>query len=288
MVKRSGLGRGLEALIPGSDLLPTQGTITFIEVDKIFPNPRQPRRRIDPDDLDELTTSVSDYGVLQPLIISPGKESGEYILIAGERRLQASRLAGLTRVPVVIREVSDIEQLELALIENVQRTDLMPLEEAEAYRQLSEEFHLSHEAISRKVGKSRVAVSNMLRLLKLADPVKNALNEARISEGHARALLALNSPEAQVVVLKTVITNGLNVRQTEDLVRKFGGKREATFPKAGNSPEIIDLESRLRNSLGTQVTIRAGKRGGSMTIFYYSNEELERLLERLIDEKNPA
>jgi len=286
MAKKSGLGRGLEALIPGSDVFPQMGNLMFVAIEKISPNPRQPRRNINPEELSELTASVLEHGVLQPLIISPGKNDGEYILIAGERRLQASRLAGLTSVPVVIRETTDLEKLELALIENLQRADLNPLEEAESYRQLAEEFDLSHDAIGRKVGKSRVAVSNTLRLLKLPDIVKNALIEGRISEGHARALLALTTPESQTAVLKTVFAQELSVRQTEDLVRKYGGERQLNHPKTQIQPEVADLEARLRASLGTKVALRAGKRGGSVTIYYYSSEELDYLLSRLIDEKH--
>ncbi len=286
MARKGGLGKGLEALIPGSNVDPHLGNLTFISVDKIITNPRQPRRNFDPDELSELTASVLEHGVLQPLIISPGKIDGEYILVAGERRLQASRLAGLARVPVVIRETSDMEKLELALIENLQRADLNALEQAEAYRQLADEFNLSHEEIARKVGKSRVAVSNILRLLKLPDVVKNALIERRISEGHARALLALTTAESQTAVMKTILVQELSVRQAEDLVRKFGGEQRVNKLKTIVSPEVADLEERLRASLGTKVSLRVGKHGGSLTIYYYSAEELDLLMERLIDEKN--
>jgi len=287
MVKRGGLGRGLDALIPGSDVFPAEGNITFVEIIKISPNPRQPRRIFNPEELIELTASVVEYGVLQPLIISPGKNAGEYILVAGERRLQASRLAGLVSVPVVIRETTDMEQLELALIENLQRSDLNSLEEAEAYQQLAIEFNLSHDAIAKKVGKNRVTVSNTLRLLKLPDNVKNALIENRISEGHARALLALSTPEAQTGLLKIILQQDLSVRQTEELVQKYNGKRKEINLKSTTSPEVADLEERLRASLGTKVALRQSKKGGSLTIYYYSSEELELLLGRLIDEKNP-
>ena len=286
MARKGGLGRGLEALIPGSNDAPHTGNLTFISLEKISPNPRQPRRNFDPEELSELTASVLEHGVLQPLIISPGNFDGEYILIAGERRLHAARLAGLVSVPVVIRVTTDMEKLELALIENVQRTDLNALEQAEAYRQLADEFNLSHEAIAKKVGKSRVAVSNILRLLKLPDIVKNALIEGRISEGHARSLLALSTAESQTAVLKTILAQEMSVRQAEDLVRKYGGERRVKNPKARNSPEVADLEERLRASLGTKVALRSGKRGGSLTIYYYSAEELDNLLERLINEKN--
>jgi len=288
MGKRTGLGRGLDALIPGSDGYTIDGNISFVDIDKISPNPRQPRRNFNPDELSELTASILEHGILQPLIISPGRMGGEYILIAGERRLQASRLAGLVKVPVVIRETTDMEQLELALIENLQRSDLNSLEEAEAYRQLAEDFNLSHEVIAQKVGKNRVTISNTLRLLKLPDNVKNALIENRITEGHARALLALGTQEAQTAVLKTLLAHDLNVRQTEDLVRRFSGELSRSSGRKEPSPEVMDVEERLRSSLGTRVQLRQGKKGGSLTIFYYSAEELEKLLGRLMDEKNPV
>lgn len=286
MARKGGLGKGLEALIPGSNDPAQAGNLTFIHVDQISPNPRQPRRKFDPEELSELTTSVLEYGILQPLIVSPGKNDGEYILIAGERRLQASRLAGLMSVPAVIRMTTDMEKLELALIENVQRADLNALEQAEAYRQLADDFNLSHEAIAKKVGKSRVAISNTLRLLKLPDIVKNALIEGRISEGHARALLGLPTPEAQTAVLKTILAQDLSVRQAEELIRKYGGERKVVTTKTITSPEVADLEGRLRASLGTKVSLRTGKHGGALTIYYYSDEELDILLERLINEKN--
>jgi ParB family chromosome partitioning protein len=205
-------------------------------------------------------------------------------LIAGERRLQAARLAGLSSVPVVIRQATDQQRLELAIIENVQRYDLSPLEEAEAYRQLAEDFSLSHEDIAARVGKSRVAVTNTLRLLKLPDAVKNALIENRISEGHARALLALTAAEAQTVALRTVLSQELNVRQTEELVRKLAGEKPVQKPKPAPQPEVVELEERLRASLGTKVTLRSGRKGGTLTIRYYSNEELDFLMERLLKE----
>lgn len=286
MARKGGLGRGLEALIPGSDGVPQPGDLTYIPIDKVSPNPRQPRRNFDPEELRELTESILEYGVLQPLIISPGDFEGEYILIAGGRRLQAARLAGLHSVPAVIRATTDMEKLELALIENVQRADLNPLEEAEAYHQLADEFDLSHEEIAKKIGKSRVAVSNTLRLLKLPDTVKNALIEERISAGHARALLALPLPESQTAVLRTILAQDLSVRQTEELVRKYGGERRVKDTKLNVSPEVTDLENKLRASLGTKVSLRSGKKGGSLTIYYYSGEELELLMGRLLNEKN--
>jgi ParB family transcriptional regulator, chromosome partitioning protein len=284
MAQKSGLGRGLEALIPGGEGALSDNGVRMVSVDMVSPNPRQPRNSMNPGELKELTESVREHGVLQPLIVTPGDAGGRYVLIAGERRLQAARLAGLAAVPVIVREATDQQRLELAIIENVQRSDLSALEEAEAYRQLAEDFELSHEEIAGRVGKSRVTVTNTLRLLKLPDSVKNALIERRIAEGHARALLALPTPEAQTAALRTVVVQELNVRQTEELVRKLSGEKPVTRPKPASSPEVAALEERLRTSLGTKVSLRAGRKGGTMTIHYYSNEELESLLDRLLND----
>jgi ParB family chromosome partitioning protein len=282
MASKSGLGRGLGALIPGSEEEQAAGGILLVPVEAISPNPRQPRSYLAPEELAELTASIREHGVLQPLIVTPGEQPGQYVLIAGERRLEAARLAGLSSVPVIVREATDQQRLELAIIENVQRADLNPLEEAEAYRQLAEDFHLSHEEIAARVGKSRVAVTNTLRLMKLPDAVKNALIEGKISEGHARALLTLSTPEAQSAALRTILAQELNVRQTEELVRRLSGERPPRKLPPPPPPEITELEERLRASLGTRVTLRAGRKGGTVTIHYYSQEELEALLSRLL------
>jgi ParB family chromosome partitioning protein len=284
MPHKSGLGRGLNALIPGDETAPAEGGATLVPVEHISPNPRQPRHDMNAEELGELTASIREHGVLQPLIVTPIETSGKYTLIAGGRRLEAAKLAGLSSVPVIVRPATDQQRLELALIENLQRSDLSPLEEAEAYRQLAEDFELSHEVIASRVGKSRVAVTNTLRLLKLPDVVKNALIEQRITEGHARALLALPTPEAQAAALHTILTRELTVRQTEELVRKVSGLRPSPALKAAPPPEVTALEERLRASLGTKVSLRAKKKGGTVTIHYYSNEELDALMARLLKE----
>jgi ParB family transcriptional regulator, chromosome partitioning protein len=284
MPQKSGLGRGLGALIPGGENALTENGVMLVSVDMVFPNPRQPRSMMHPEELHDLTVSIREHGVLQPLIVTPGDMQGRYILIAGERRLQAARLAGLVSVPVLVRQATDQQRLELAIIENVQRSDLSALEQAEAYRQLAEDFSLSHEDIAARVGKSRVAVTNTLRLLKLPDAVKNALIEGRVSEGHGRALLALPTPEAQAAALRTVISQDLNVRQTEELVRKLSGEKPPHKPKLSAAPEVAELEDRLRTSLGTKVTLRSGRKGGTVTIHYYSDEELDALMGRLLNE----
>jgi ParB family chromosome partitioning protein len=282
MPKRSGLGKGLDALIPTGQTTPggDGGGVTQVAVDLIQRNPRQPREKFDIEELENLAASIREHGVIQPLIVSPGK-NGIYILIAGERRLQASRKAGLKTVPVVIRHATDQQLLELALIENLQRADLNAIEEAEAYQHLAKEFRMSHDAIAARVGKSRVAVTNTLRLLDASAVVKQALVDGQISEGHARAMLRLSSAGGQEELLKKVVTLDLSVRQTEMLARKYSGQKPVSSKKASRSADVSDVERRLRSSLGTKVALKHGKKGGTVTIYYYSNEELDSLLEKL-------
>ena len=283
VAKRTGLGKGLDALIPaGQQAITPSGDgsgVTHIAVDLIQRNPRQPREKFDIEELENLAASIREHGVIQPLIVSPGK-NGIYILIAGERRLQASRKAGLKSVPVVVRHATDQQLLELALIENVQRADLNPIEEAEAYQNLAREFKMSHETIAQRVGKSRVAVTNTMRLLDASAAVKQALVDGRISEGHARAILGL-SAKAQEVLLNQIINLDLSVRSTEVLARKYSGQKPATKKKSASSADVNDVEKRLRASLGTKVALKHGKKGGTVTIYYYSDEELDSLLEKL-------
>ncbi|MCJ7723549.1 MAG: ParB/RepB/Spo0J family partition protein, partial [Anaerolineales bacterium] len=278
------LGKGLEALIPTGQTPLGDGGVTQVSVGMIAQNPRQPRVNFDETGLAELAASIREHGVIQPLVVTPVNSEGKHVLIVGERRLEAARSIGLQSVPVIIRHASDQQTLELALIENIQREDLNPLEEADAYRQLIDDFDLSHEEIALQVGKSRVSVTNTLRLLNLPESVKQALLDGRITEGHARALLGLPAREAQEAALQTVIIRELNVRQTEELVRKLSGQKPPAKQKFIPPPEIVDLEQRLRDSLGTKVILRHGKKGGSVTIHYYSDEELDTLLGRLLNE----
>ncbi|MGA2112219.1 MAG: ParB/RepB/Spo0J family partition protein [Anaerolineales bacterium] len=277
--KKLGLGRGLEALLPAEQ---AREGVVQVAPSRLHRNPRQPRTALKSAELEELTASVRLHGVLQPLIVSPGPLPGEYTLVAGERRLEAARRAGLVTVPVVVREVSDREQLELALIENAQREDLAPLEMAEAYRQLSEEFGLSHEEIATRVSKSRVSVTNTLRLLRLPASVRQALTDGRLSEGHARALLSLPSAHAQAAAADSVIRRGLNVRQTEELVRKLLGQRPVRPAPQRLAADLRALVKRLQETLGTRVTLRHSKRGGTLVLHYYSDEELDALARRLL------
>lgn len=280
MAKRTGLGKGLDALIPGGKISAGgEGGVTQVSIDSIQRNPRQPREKFDTTELENLAASIREHGVIQPLIVSPGR-GGSYTLIAGERRLQASRKAGLKTVPVVIRSATDQQLLELALIENVQRADLNPIEEAEAYQNLAKEFRMSHETIASRVGKSRVAVTNTLRLLDASVAVKQALVDGRITEGHARAMLSL-SAKAQEHLLNQILNLDLSVRSTEVLARKLSGQRPVAKKKSGRSPNVSDVEKKLQSSLGTKVALKHGKRGGTITIYYYSDEELDSLFEKL-------
>jgi ParB family transcriptional regulator, chromosome partitioning protein len=291
MTRKPGLGKGLDALIPsGERMVPSEtalpaSVVSMIDIESISPNPRQPRALIDPSTLSELADSIQQHGVIQPLILTQAAEAGQFILIAGERRWLAAQQAGLSHIPAVVREANEQQLVELALVENVQRADLEPLETAEAYRQLAEEFNLSHEEISSRVGKSRVSITNTLRLLKLPTVVKNALAAGQISAGHARALLALPIPETQKIALQTIIKRDLTVRQTEDLVRKLGSRKSAPTSKPPPSPEIEALEDRLRQELGTKVVLNHRQKGGTLVIHYYSEEELNSIIDHILGDR---
>ena len=281
MPPRSGLGKGLDALIPtGKTTSSGEGNgVTQLSIDLIQRNPRQPREKFDLEELENLAASIREHGVIQPLIVTPGK-NGIYVLIAGERRLQAARKAGLRTVPVVIRHATDQQLLELALIENVQRADLNAIEEAEAYQHLEKEFKLSHDAIAARVGKNRSTITNAIRLLDASSAVKQALVNGQITGGHARAMLKL-SAKAQEELLNKIITLDLSVRTTEMLARKYSGQKPVYKKKTGRSANVSDLERRLQSSLGTRVALKHGKKGGTVTIYYYSDEELDSLLGKL-------
>ena len=284
MAQKSGLGKGLDALLPAAEEQSQVSGVRQISADKIFPNPRQPRANFNPEELDELAASIREHGVIQPLIITAGDTPGSYILIAGERRLLAAKSIEMETVPVIIREASDQELVEIALVENVQRADLGPLETSEAYRQLNEDFGLSHEEIAARVGKSRTTITNSLRLLNLPEEVKQALVSGKISEGHARALLSLSSTQAQVAALNSILNLNLNVRQTEELVRKLGGEKPKVAAPLPADPEIKALEEQLRQRLGTKVSLNQKSNGGTLTIHYYSAEELDTLLAIILGE----
>jgi len=285
-VTRRGLGKGLAALIPTTPLEPATAGVREVSVDAISPNPRQPRQTQDLDALQELADSIREHGLIQPLIVTaapPDQQAVgvQYQLIAGERRWAAARLASLTTVPVIVKEATPQQMLELALVENIQRADLNPLEEATAYHQLIEEFGLRQEDVAARVGKSRVTVANVVRLLRLPDKVKAALLEDRITEGHARALLAAENPETMIQLLKAVIRRGLNVRQTEELVRRQTAEAKPKV-KEDPSPDTVALENRFREALGTKVTLSRSKKGGKLVIHFYSEEELQVIYDAII------
>jgi ParB family chromosome partitioning protein len=294
--RRGGLGRGLDALIPTFAEGATASTFD-IDIDAIVPNPYQPRVEINQEALETLAASIRLHGVIQPLVVTHGEERGRYVLIAGERRWRAARLAGLGAVPAVVKEAVPRAMLELALVENVVRADLSPLEEAAAYRQLIDDFGLTQAAVAERVGRSRVSVTNTLRLLALPDRVQHALAAGEISEGHARALLGLPTAVDQVGALELIVERGLSVRQTEELVRRWehDGRRETGDGRPG--PRDSESENReqavqlafidgLQRALGTRVQFRPEKTGGgTLTIHYGSDEELNAFYEKLVGEQ---
>ncbi len=283
MSKKRGLGKGLEALIPaGSDQIPSRQGMLQVPVENIHPNPRQPRMSVEMENISQLADSINEHGILQPLIVLPKDAGGIYRLIAGERRLRAAQKVGLEFVPVIVREADEQQQLEWALVENLQRSDLNPLEIANGYHQLAEEFDLSHAEIAERVGKNRATVSNTLRLLKLSAAVRDALIRNKISEGHARALLSLPTAQAQSAALQSILERELNVRQIEELVQRLLGERRKKKPTTKRSPEETALENQLRDALGTRVTLKRGRRGGSLVIRFFSDEELNALVDRLL------
>lgn len=278
--QKGGLGRGLSALIPDTG----SAGLEEVDIDLVVPNPHQPRSIMETGALNELADSIRTHGIIQPLLVSKPEGSGVYQLIAGERRLQAARIAGLRRVPIVVREAAPRDQLELALVENVQRKDLTPLEEASAYRRLIDEFTLTQEGVAERVGRSRVAVTNALRLLGLPPEVKNALARGDITEGHARALLGLPSDDDRRRACVIVVEEGLTVRGTEELVRTWESReKRAAGAKEPPRPDatIAAIEESLRNILGTKVQLRQGRKGGRLVIHYYSDDDLEALVEIL-------
>ncbi len=282
---RRGLGRGLDVLIPDGET--ESGGLRHVPVDQIKPNPQQPRTKLSESALTELADSIREHGVLQPLIVVHA-DDGSYQLIAGERRWRAAKLASLNEVPVILKDAAPQQMLELALVENVQRADLNPLEEAVAYQHLVEDFGLSQSEVARRVGKSRPAVNNVMRLLAASDGVRQALLDGQITEGHGRALLGLEMDKAQEAALATVLSKELTVRETEALVRRLrSAEGEAPPPARVNSeaPHIRALEERFGEALGTRVRLKHGKNQGRVIIYYYSDEEFQSLYHRLTGEE---
>jgi ParB family chromosome partitioning protein len=278
-VQKKGLGRGLGALIPDFESTKDSPRLQ-LEVNRIVPNPIQPRRSFDETKMDELAASVREKGILQPLLV---RRSGDgYELIAGERRLRAAVKAGLREVPVVVREASNGETLQLALIENLQREDLNPIEEAAAYQRLQKEFDLTQEEIARKVGKSRPTVANSMRLLVLPEEVQQMVGAGKLPAGQARALLGLENEAILLTAVREVVAKGLSTRETEKLVRRLKlGRRRTEAPIS--DPDLRSLIERLQRCLGTKVRlVHRGRSGrGKIVIEYYSAADLERVVERM-------
>jgi ParB family transcriptional regulator, chromosome partitioning protein len=276
-----GLGRGLAALIPQR----ADAAHHEIPISLIRRNPYQPRAHVDREALEGLSASIRLHGVIQPVIVT--ETVGGYQLVAGERRLRAAEMAGLDRVPAVIRQAAPREQLELALVENIQRADLNPMEEARAYRQLIDEFGLGQEELAGRVGRSRPTITNTLRLLELPEPIQQVVSEGSISEGHARALAGLGDARAQEELLAIVLARGLSVRDTEELARRLKDVSSATETPKGDAArrdaDVDALEAELRAALGTKVTVTQTRRGGRIVIEYYDRQDLDRLCERLVE-----
>lgn len=274
MVKKTGLGRGMAALLPAAD--DDRADYFLCPIEEIKPNRSQPRKTFASDKLEELAASIREKGIIQPLVVR--RKADHYELIAGERRWRAAQKAGLREVPVVIQNVSDGTALELALIENIQRQDLNAVEEAEAYQALLENFTLSQEELAKRVGKERSTVANALRLLRLPAEIKRDIAEERLSMGHARALLALDSPEQMKTAREEIVKKQLTVRQTELLVKKLKASRPAK-PAKKPGPDLTDVIDRLKRHFKAKVALRQAGRGGKIEISFANQEELTRIVE---------
>ncbi|MFO7459612.1 MAG: ParB/RepB/Spo0J family partition protein [Desulfatiglandales bacterium] len=279
MSSRKALGKGLSALIPEEEDLAAAGSFFQCPVEIIEPNPFQPRRKFGEEEMLELVASVREKGILTPLLVSKA-ETG-YRLIAGERRWRAAQKAGLERVPVVVRETSPVESLEIALIENIHRKDLNPIEEAMAYQRLMEDTAISQETLGKRLGKDRTTITNMLRLLKLPGIIQQDLVEDRITIGHARVLAGMKSAEEQLALREAILKKGLSVRQVEALAKKGQGGRSTGKTGLPRDAYIRSLAETLKRSLGTKVEIARRGKQGRITIFFFSDDELDRLLDRL-------
>ncbi|HRX43641.1 MAG TPA: ParB/RepB/Spo0J family partition protein [Candidatus Dojkabacteria bacterium] len=277
------LGKGLAALIDSKEIDNSSSSYREkFDITKILPNPFQPRMRIEPNELIGLADSIRESGVIQPLIVTKDKNSDKYLIIAGERRFRAAQLAGLKYVPIVIKESSPQQMLELALIENIQRQDLNPIEEAFAFTQLQDEFGLPQDEIATKVGLNRVTISNKMRLLKLPEPVKEVVLNETISEGHARALLGIKDEESLVAATDIVIKRGLSVRQTESLVRKINYGKSAKYKTLQTDyPDLLRYGEELTKKIGYSTSVRRLSKGGRVIIRFLSKNDLEDLLRKL-------
>ena len=281
---RRGLGKGLDALLPSIDELDTDaqsGHVQEIEINQIDPNTDQPRKKFDQEEIKELAESIKQHGVVQPIIVKPNKE--RYMIVVGERRWRAARIAGLTHIPAIIRDISENEVVEIALIENLQREDLNPIEEAQGIKQLIEEYGLTQEEVAERIGWSRPAVSNSLRLLTLSEEIIKHIEDGLITPGHARALLSLRDHTLRDILVKNIIENDLSVREAENLAKRLEGedKKQKGAANTAKPSYLIEIEENLEEYFGTRVTIKPGRKRGIIQIEYYSNEDLERIMDRM-------
>ena len=285
-----GLGRGFGALLPGEDSFThpdaaSGDVVKMVPLASVEANPDQPRKEFDVSALEELSQSIREQGVLQPLLVEAWASG--YRIVAGERRWRAAQLAGLTEIPVLVRSFTDESRMEIALIENIQRSDLKPMEEARAYRNLMDAFNLTQDDVAKKVGKQRSTVANALRLLRLPEEMQGALDQGSLTAGHARAILSVTLPEGQRTLYQVILTEGLSVREAEDRAQKLNAgtlaplSRVSSVAPVKRVPEIADLEQRFIERLGTKVTIKGDARKGKIEITYVSADDLERLYEVL-------
>ena len=277
--KKMALGKGLGALIPDMETLEDlPGDYFFCDIDLIRPNRYQPRQGFAEEELAELRDSIREQGILQPLLVR--KDENGYELIAGERRLRAAKLAGLSQVPVVIKKISDSQLLEMSIVENIQRENFNPIEEADAYHRLIAEFNLTQDQAANRVGKSRSAVANFLRLRQLPDPIKDSIRKGSLSMGHARALLGIAAADQQLTTWRAVVAKSLSVRQTEALIRRLKSEKRRPKVTAGTSEDhyFSDLAQDLSRHFGTKVVIRKSGQRGKVEIEFYSNDDLDRLI----------
>ncbi|HET9712260.1 MAG TPA: ParB/RepB/Spo0J family partition protein [Pyrinomonadaceae bacterium] len=285
-MNRKALGRGLGALLSSDRTIDLGSEPTEVDLDSIVPGPMQPRTHFDEASLESLAESIRSHGIVQPLLVR--RRDGGYELVAGERRWRAAKIAGLTRVPIIVKEVPDESLLEIALIENIQREDLNPIEEAQAYKKLIETVGLTQEALASRVGRDRSYITNYLRLLRLPEDLQQLVKEGRLSTGHARTLLALSHPDQQRRVARQIIDGGLSVRVTENIVQKMvEGKstRSAPAPRVVD-PNVRAAETKLRRALGTQVKILMSEQGrGKVEISFFNSQDLDRIYNLLV---NPA
>lgn len=283
-MSKKGLGRGLQALIPTRGEGKKDGTVTEIEISSIRVNEKQPRKFFSEEKLEELAASIKEHGIVQPIVVRPIKD-GAYELVAGERRWRACKKLGHKTVPALVKEVTEREMAEIALIENIQREDLNPVEEAVAYKTLMEEYGLTQEELSARIGKSRPFIANTVRLLNLPAEVLEMLREGRLSAGHARALLALTRHKEQRELAKQIASQNLSVRQTEQLIKKGVHKNEPAKKPARTEPIIMAVEEKLRNRFSTQVKITKGKKTGRIEIDFYNPEDLQRIIDILLGQE---